>query len=103
VGAGGVWSRVASNFTTSEGPGDGTVPTLSATRKWASNSGGMVQSASGNLNAPSARLWRAPQGDSDRLRDHNGMLANPALHTYLFSVLEPWNPPAGVIPDEAAR
>jgi pimeloyl-ACP methyl ester carboxylesterase len=103
VGTGGVWSRVAPDFSAREGPGDGTVPTLSATRKWMSNSGGPVQSASGNLNAPTARLWRVPRDGDDKLRDHNGMLTNPALHKYLLSVLEPWNPPPGVIPDEAAR
>jgi len=103
VGAGGVWHRVKAKFNPRPGPGDGTVPTISSTRRWASNGGGAVQDASGNLNAPGARLWRVPLEGSDVGREHNGMLKNPALHRYLFSVLEPWNPPAGVSPDEAAR
>lgn len=98
---GSVFVEVVQEYDTEMGPGDGTVPTLSATRKYRDKAAG--ESAPDNLNAPQAWLWAAPGGDSER--DHNGMLANERVHEFVLSVLHPDHPEDPTLPEgvEAAR
>jgi len=83
------------------GPGDGTVPTRSATRKYRSKSRG--ETTSDNLNGTRAWLFEAPGSDAER--EHNGMLGNPRVQQLVLDILKPGDPSDPSLPPglEAAR